>query len=126
MAKPKTRPYPQPIVDLMAEKTAVLSKARALAELGMPETALSLWAAAASYEERLAPLLEALGREREAAMHRVSAASCYQKAGEFSRAANLYRPALAGPLRDDARQEVQRMLADCLAELTDAPIGLPS
>ena len=46
MPKPKTRPYPQAIVDLMAEKTAVLSKARALADLGMPETAASLWLAA--------------------------------------------------------------------------------
>jgi tetratricopeptide (TPR) repeat protein len=123
MAKPKTKPYPQHVVDLMAEKTAVLSKARALADLGMPETAVPLWASAASYEERLAPLLEALGREQEAAVHRVSAASCYQKAGEFSRAANLYRAALAGPLRDGTRDEVLRMLADCLAELAAAAIG---
>jgi len=48
---------------------------------------------------------------------------CYQKAGEFSRAANLYRAALAGPLREDTRQEVQRMLAGCLAELTEATLG---
>jgi hypothetical protein len=123
VAKPKTKPYPQLIVDLMAEKTAILSKARALAELGMPETAVPLWAAAASREERLAPLLETVGRQQEAAVHRVSAASCYQKAGEFSRAANLYRAALAGPLREETRQEVERMLAACLAELTEATIG---
>lgn len=125
MAQAKTKPYPQAVVDLMAQKTDVLSKARALADLGMPETAVPLWASAASYEERLAPLLEALGRESEAAVHRVSAASCYQKAGEFSRAANLYRAALAGPLRADTRPHVERLLADCLAELTEATIGSP-
>src|SRR5262245_16378447 len=74
MAKPRNKPSPQPIVDLMARKTAVLSKAQALADLGLPETAAPLWTAAAAYEERLAPLLEALGREREAAVHRISAA----------------------------------------------------
>jgi tetratricopeptide (TPR) repeat protein len=106
----------------MVRKTAILSKAQAVAALGLPETAVPLWVAAASYEERLAPLLEALGREREAAVHRISAASCYHKAGDFSRAANLYRAALAGPLLQDTRQEVERILADCLAELTDATI----
>jgi hypothetical protein len=35
---------------------------------------------AAAYEERIAPLLDTLGRELEAAVHRISAASCYQKA----------------------------------------------
>jgi hypothetical protein len=122
VTRPKHRPYPQPVLDLMARKTAVLSKAQAVADLGMPETAVPLWVAAASYEERLAPLLEALGRQREAAVHRISAASCYHKAADFSRAANLYRAALAGPILEDTRQEVERMLADCLAELTAATI----
>jgi hypothetical protein len=111
------------VVDLLAEKTAVLSKAQALAEMGMSQAAATLWVAAGSYEERLAPLLEALGREQEAAMHRISAASCFQKASEFSRATNLFRAALAGPLRRETRQEVERMLEDCLAELTVTTIG---
>jgi hypothetical protein len=59
-------------------------------------------------------------------VHRVSAASCYRKAGEFSRAANLYRAALSGPLPDATCDEVRRMLDDCLAELTDAAIGSTS
>ena len=104
----------------MGEKSTVLSKAHALAQMGMAETALPLWESAAGYEERLAPLLEALGRNREAAIHRISAASCYQRAGDLSRAANLYRAALAGPLPKKARQEVQEMLADCLSQLTRA------
>ena len=123
MARAKSKPYPQPILDLMAQKTAILTKAHALADLGIPEAAAAVWATAASYEERLAPLLEALGREAEAALYRVSAASCYQKAGEFSRAANLYRAALAGTLRKDTQEEVHRMLAGCLAELTAATVG---
>jgi hypothetical protein len=118
MAKAKNKPYPQVVLDLLAEKTSVLSKAQALVEMGMPETALTLWATAASQEERLAPLLEALGRDREAAVHRLSAASCYQKAGDPSRAVNLYQAALAGPLREETRRDVRRMLAECLSQLT--------
>src|SRR5436309_8643129 len=100
MVKGKRKAYPQAVLDLMAEKTALLSKAHALAEMGMPEAAQSLWESAASREERLAPLLEALGRDAEAAVHRISAASCYRRAGDASRAVNLYRAALAGPLTD--------------------------
>jgi hypothetical protein len=101
----------------MAEKSAVLSKAQALATMGMTETAQPLWAAAASLEERIAPLLDADGEDLEAAVHRISAASCYEKAGDPSRAINLYRAALAGPLRAVTRQEVEGMLAACLARL---------
>lgn len=102
----------------MGQKSRVLSKAQALSELGMDETAQPLWASAASYEERIAPLLDSLHRDLEAALHRVSAASCYQKAGEASRAANLYQAALAGPLQDHTRREVEQMLDECLTELT--------
>jgi hypothetical protein len=122
MAKTRGKPYPKPIKDLLAEKSAILSKAHAFSDMGMAETAQPLWASAASYEERLAPLLDALGRDLEAAIHRISAASCYQKAGDLGRAANLYRAALAGPLRDDTRRDVQQMLSDCLARLTPATI----
>jgi hypothetical protein len=113
----KTRTYPAAVRKLMAEKTAILSKAHALSEMGMPQTAIPLWTAAASYEERLAPLLETLGREREAAVHRISAASCYVKAGELSRAANLFRAALAEALPEETEREVQQMLAKCLSGL---------
>src|SRR5262249_9066287 len=91
------------------------------AAMGLSETAQPLWASAASYEERIAPLLDALGRDLEAAIHRISAASCYQKAGDLSRAANLFRAALAGPLRETTRPRVQQMLSDCLAQLTRSP-----
>jgi hypothetical protein len=128
MAKSKAKSYPKVVLDLMAEKTETLSKAQALMEMGMPqmgmpEIVMPLWASAASQEERVAPLLEILGRNVEAAVHRISAASCYRKAGDLSRAINLYRAALAGPLREDTRQEVQQMLKDCLDELARSTFG---
>jgi hypothetical protein len=126
----KVKPYPKFVSDLMEEKSSVLSRAQALAAVGMADLAGPAWVAAAGHEERLAPLLETLGRDLEAAVHRISAASCYHKAGELARAANLYRAALAGPLHDDTRHDVQRMLGDCLAELARsasprAPAGPP-
>ena len=66
-------------------------------------------------------MLDALGRELEGAIHRISAASCYEKAGDPSRAVNLYRAALSSPLREDTREEVENMLSS----YTDvAPLGL--
>jgi hypothetical protein len=106
---------------LLAEKSLVLSKAQALTTIGLSETAQTLWVSAASYEERIASLLDAYGQEREAAVHRISAASCYHKAGDASRATNLYRAALAGPLRPNTRKDTEAMLAQCLAQLAASP-----
>jgi hypothetical protein len=112
--------YPPSLQDLIAEKSAVLSKAQVFAELGMGDMVRTLWATAAGQEERLAPLLEALGHDREAAVHRISAAGCYRRAGDLSAAVNCYRGALAGPLLEHTRQEVQQELAQCLAEIAHA------
>jgi hypothetical protein len=117
MTKAKAKPYPPSLLELMASKTAILLKARTFADMGMVETAQPMWAAAASYEERIAPLLDALGRHLEAAASRISAASCYQKGGDLSRAVNLYQAALAAPLRTNTRRDVETMLAGCLDEL---------
>lgn len=121
MGQYKINSYTTVIKDLMGEKAHILSKAHALSEIGMLETVQPLWMSAAAYEESIAPLLDGLGRELEAAVHRISAASYYQKAGDLIRAVNLYRAALAGPLRDDTRQEVDKMLTDCLAQLARQP-----
>lgn len=102
----------------MAEKSAILTKAQALVAMGLSESAQPLFGSAANHEERIASLLDAVGADLEAAVHRISAASCYQKAGDPSRATNLYRAALAGPLRDVTRKEVEAMLAECLSMLT--------
>jgi hypothetical protein len=117
MAKIKGRRTLTLLEELMAEASAVVSKAQAFATMGMGQTAQPLWALAASLQERIAPLLDADGEPLEAAVYRKSAASCYEKAGELTRAANLYQAALAGPLRAVTRKEVHGMLASCLAHL---------
>ena len=68
------KPYGERLKGLMAEKSHVLSQAQAFADMGLEETARPLWSCAASYEERIAPLLDgsvAMPRRRS---HRVSAA----------------------------------------------------
>jgi hypothetical protein len=115
MAKRKAKPFARQVEEIMAEKTAILTKAQALTMMGLPETAQPLWASAAALEERIGSLLDAHGDILEAAVHRISAASCYQKAADPSRATSLYRAALAGPLRDVTRKEVEDMLTECLA-----------
>jgi hypothetical protein len=116
MPKTKLKPYPQSLLDLMAETSDNIMKARALVAMGMSELAPSAWLAAASGEEEVAPRLETLDRDREAAVHRISAASCYQHAGELAKAINLYRAALAGPLPEHTRKETEQLLMACLAQ----------
>ncbi len=113
----KTKPYTKKLKETMLRKSEILSKAQVFWEIGMKETAQPLWLSAATYEEHIAPMLDTLGRELEGALHRISTASCYGKAGEPSRAINLYRAALSGPLREDTREEVENMLDACLAML---------
>jgi hypothetical protein len=108
------------MLELMAQKTSVLLRARTFAAIGMVETAQPLGAAAAAYEEQSAPWLDALGRPLEAAASRISAGSCHQKSGAFPRAVNLYQAALAAPLPPHTRRDVKAMLAGCLKELSRA------
>jgi hypothetical protein len=114
----QTGPFLFPVLELMASKTAILLKARTFSDMGMAETGQPMWTAAASYEERIAPLLDALGRKLEAAASRISAASCYAKAGDLSRAVNLYQAALTAALCQSTRRDVEEMLAGCLDELS--------
>jgi hypothetical protein len=117
MRKSKEKPYGPFLERLMSEKTKLLSQAQAFAQMGLTETAQPLWRSAASLEERIAPRLDALGRSREAALHRISAATCHRNAGQFSQAANLFQGALAGPLNEATRADVEQFLDECLAEL---------
>ncbi len=122
MRKRVAKPYGERVKRLMAEKSRVLSQAQAFDDMGLEETARPLWSCAASYEERIAPLLDVLRRDAEAALHRVSAAACFEKCREWSRAANLYRAALAGPLTDAAKADVERKLSACLKNLHQASV----
>ncbi len=122
MSKSKEKPYGRALERLMTEKTKLLSQAQAFSQMGLTETARPLWRSAASLEEAVAPRLDAIGRSREAALHRISAATCHRNAGQFSQAANLFQGALAGPLNDATRADVERFLDGCLAELeTSSP-----
>ena len=106
--------HTETIKTLMGKKSYQLSKAQALAEIGMKETAQPLFLAAASLEERISALLDIEGRELEAAVHRISAASNYKQAGHLSHAVNLYRAALSGPLAEQTQTDVLAMLDECL------------
>ncbi len=123
MPQTRARPYPPSLLERMAETSGLVMKARALVALGMPELALDAWSAAAAGEEQVAPRLEMLERDQEAAVHRLSAASCYQHAGELAKAINLYRAALAGPLPDPTRKEAEQLLAACLAQFARSANG---
>ena len=83
MSDPKKQ-YTKTLNETMRRKSEILSKAQVFWEIGMTETAQPLWISAAIYEEHIAPMLDARGRELEGAIHRISAASCYEKAGEPS------------------------------------------
>ena len=113
MNKSHEESYDVELEGLMAEKTKVLSQAHAFTQMGLVQTAEPLWRTAAGFEERIAPRLDAIGRPSEAAVHRISAATCYQNAGEFVHAANLFKAALVGPLSDAARAEVEQFLKLC-------------
>jgi hypothetical protein len=123
VAKTKARAYAQSLLDRMAETSGLILKARALVAMGMPELASSAWLAAAAGEEQMAPRLETLDRAQEAAVHRISAGSCYQNAGELAKAINLYRAALAGPLPEHTLGETEQLLAACLAQLAGSADG---
>ncbi len=62
----------------------------------------------------MACLLETAGQEREAAIHRVSAASCCEKLGQYARAVTLLHAALSSPLPEDYRARVEDQLARML------------
>ena len=53
-------------------------------------------------------------------LHRISAATCHRNTGQFFQAANLFQGALAGPLNDATRADVEQFLDECLAELGTA------
>jgi hypothetical protein len=123
MPENKVKPYPEFVRKLLGEKSRVLSQAQAFEQMGLAETAKTLWLSAASLEERLAPWTDGLGRDDESAIHRISAGSCYRKGGRPDQAANMFRAALSGTLSSQARADVEKMLAECLEELTGAAMA---
>jgi hypothetical protein len=115
MSRPKGKPSAALIDQMLGEASWLLSHAEALGDYGRSEEEAAELARAASCEEQVAALLDADGQELDGAIHRVSAASCYEKLGQFVRAVTLLRAALSIPLRDNYRGRVEQILAHCLA-----------
>jgi tetratricopeptide (TPR) repeat protein len=100
---------------LLGEASWLLSHAEALSIDGQRPEAEAELARAARCEEEAASLLDAAGREAEAATHRVSAASCYEQLGQYAQAVTLLRAALSVATTEPYRQTVTQLLARCLA-----------
>ena len=115
MSRSKVKSTVSPLDRLLGEASWLLSHAESLADYGRKDEATAELARAASCEEEVASLLDAAEREAEAAVHRVSAASCYEQLGQFSRAVTLLRAALSGPIRPEYRRKIERQLTHCLA-----------
>ena len=101
---------------MLDEASWLLSHAQALTDYNRRDEAAAEWARAASAEEQAACLLEADGQQREAAIHRVSAASCQEKVGQYVRAVTLLSAALAVDLPEDYRARVEKQRKRCLAQ----------
>jgi hypothetical protein len=111
----KGKPSAALIDRMLGEASWLLSHAQALAAYRRPEEAAAELARAATCEEEAACLLDAAGQEREAAIHRVSSASCHEKLGQDSRAVTLLRAALSADLPAEYRHKVEEQLTRCLA-----------
>jgi hypothetical protein len=105
------------IDEMLDEASWLLSHAQALADYGRQEEAAAELARAAACEEHVACLLDADGQEREAAIHRVSAASCHEKLGQYTHAVTLLRAALSADLVGDYRARILGQVTLCLAQI---------
>ncbi|MCI0377970.1 MAG: hypothetical protein L0215_10210 [Gemmataceae bacterium] len=113
MSNPKTRKNGAVIEKLLDEASWLVSHAQALEDYGRKE-ADAEWLRAGECEEEVACLLEGAGRVEEAAVHRVSSASCFEKVGAFARAATLFQATLsANLLSKRLRTEVEQRLERC-------------
>jgi hypothetical protein len=115
MGRRKGKPSPALIDRMLGEASWLLSHAEALGDYGRRQEAAAELARAALCEEDVACLLEAAGQQGEAALHRVSAASCHEQLDQFPRAVTLLRAALSAPLAEEYRGQIEDQLARCLA-----------
>jgi tetratricopeptide (TPR) repeat protein len=112
----KLKPSAAALEKMLGEASWLLSHAEALADYGRAEEVAAELARAARCEEEVACWLDAAGREQEAVVHRVSAASCYERLGEYARAVTLLRAALSTPLAEDYRRRIHQQLDRCLEQ----------
>jgi hypothetical protein len=117
MSRPKTKPAAVLIDDMLGEASWLISHAQALGDYGRYEEEAAERLRAACAEEQAASLLEADGQNLEAAIHRVSAASCFEKLGQYTRAVTLLSAALSVELHEDYHAKVEQQRARCLAHV---------
>jgi hypothetical protein len=114
MPPSKGKPSASLLERMLGEASWLLSHAQALSDYGRAAEAAAELARAAVCEEEVACLLDAGGQEQEAAIHRISAASCCEQLGQYPRAVTLLRAALAALLAGEHRRRVEEQLKRCL------------
>lgn len=117
MSRAKTRPAPRLVDELLGEASWLISHAQALGDYGRHEEEAAERLRAGLAEEQVASLLEADGQDLEAAIHRVSAASCYEKLGQYARAVTLLIAALSARLHEDFHTRVTQQRERCLTRV---------
>jgi len=126
MRRSKFKPSQSVLDKILGEASWLISHAEALADYGRKEEAAAELARAATCEEQAASLLDAAERDQEAVLHRVSAASCYEKLGQYARAVTLLRAALSTSLAAEYRRKIEAQLSRCLTrasrEMRRAPL----
>jgi len=110
MAGTRNGSKPTVLKRLLAESSRRILRAMA----STATEAKSEWLDAAICETEVACLLEAERQEIDAAIHYVSAASCYARAGHFIHAVPLLRTALSFSIRDVSRRETEKLLKEWL------------
>jgi len=112
---------PNPLQEAIRDASRHVSNAMSLVVFAAKEEVDAAWHQAAVKEELAAYLLEAEGKELEAAVHRISAASCYEDIGDYARAITLLRAALSVKLRPVYRIKIENQLKDCLKKVRKKP-----
>src|SRR5437016_1899662 len=103
MPRSKGKPSAALLDQMLGEASWLLSHAQALSDYRRQEETATELARAATCEEQVACLLDADTQELEAAIHRVSAATCYEKLRQYTRAVTLLRAAMSAPLSGEYR-----------------------
>ena len=117
MPRAKLGPRSKLLEKMLRETSWTVSHAMGLAAFGQKEEADAEWLNAAVREEHVAFQLEAEGLELLAAVHRISAASCFEEIGEYACAITLLRAALSVALRSAYRANIEKQLKDCLKKV---------
>jgi hypothetical protein len=90
MANKPNPPYSDDVQRIIGDKSSTLLQARLCQSLGLKQEAEKFFDFAANKEERIANLLEAGGNVEDALINWISAASCYNMAGKYHQARDLF------------------------------------